>query len=295
MTNIHNVATIIVTIAMLAFNTQPKTEAPVIDPTTSPATVVSAHEESPVPRKLTQYRFVAHAGGALTLSNGQKVDYTNSLEAILQNYENGYRVFEIDFAFTVDGCLVAVHGWDPGLRLTGLPVIPTREQWENSKILGKYQTLQIDDILNLMSWRKDFVLVTDIKYSDRANIQKAFEQIVERAKSIDSSVLSRIIPQVYDQYTLGAIDNIHAFNEIIYTLYRSSQTPDQIVEYVARENRIAAVTMMGDQALQETDLVKRLNEKHVAVYAHTINSERELASLRDAGVYGVYTDTLKPR
>src|SRR5210317_451008 len=50
--------------------------------------------------------FIAHAGGSL---NGQK--YTNSLEALNLNYQKGHRFFEVDFSWTSDEGLVAIHDW----------------------------------------------------------------------------------------------------------------------------------------------------------------------------------------
>ena len=50
---------------------------------------------------------IAHAGGQV---NG--ATYTNSLEALEENYQAGFRAFEIDFSFTSDRQLVCLHDWE---------------------------------------------------------------------------------------------------------------------------------------------------------------------------------------
>src|SRR5690606_19320291 len=58
--------------------------------------------------KLTPPPLVAHAGGAIY---GFKL--TNSLEALEESYENGFKLIEMDFEWTSDGKVVAIHDWGP--------------------------------------------------------------------------------------------------------------------------------------------------------------------------------------
>jgi arylsulfatase A-like enzyme len=51
--------------------------------------------------------FVAHAGGGI---KGRS--YTNSLEALDENYRRGFRFFELDFNWTSDNQLVCIHDWE---------------------------------------------------------------------------------------------------------------------------------------------------------------------------------------
>ena len=54
--------------------------------------------------------FIAHAGGGIN-----QLTYTNSLEALNSNYDKGFRCFEIDFSWTLDEELVAIHDWEKSL------------------------------------------------------------------------------------------------------------------------------------------------------------------------------------
>jgi len=49
---------------------------------------------------------IAHAGGGI---NGLK--YTNSLEAMEQSIEHGFKMVELDLLISSDGRIVAVHDW----------------------------------------------------------------------------------------------------------------------------------------------------------------------------------------
>ena len=58
-------------------------------------------------------RFIAHAGGEI-----EGHTYTNSLEAMDQAYDNGFRLFELDIIKTRDGHFVAEHDWKKWKNMT---------------------------------------------------------------------------------------------------------------------------------------------------------------------------------
>ena len=80
------------------------------------------------------------------------------------------------------------------------------------------------------------------------------------------------------------------FKNIIYTLYVSEDTNNEIVDF-CKNNYVFAITMPKSRAL-DSDLAKRLSELGIYVYTHTVNSEEEFESLKEKGVRGIYTDTL---
>ena len=53
-----------------------------------------------------EYKFIAHAAGSFD----QNI-YTNSLEALNENYKLGIKLFELDLNLTSDNIIVAVHNW----------------------------------------------------------------------------------------------------------------------------------------------------------------------------------------
>ncbi|MCL2038530.1 hypothetical protein FWG86_01325 [Candidatus Saccharibacteria bacterium] len=236
---------------------------------------------------------IAHAGGALTI-NGQPVDYTNSREAILENYAKGHRVFEIDLDFTSDGHLVCIHFWRDLRKLAGLDVNApiTYARFQNLRFFGQYAPLDFAGLLALMHELPDIHLVIDTKFSSPASFRRVYAEIVQATTDLDPSLLARIIPQIYNPGHLELLDQVHQFPEIIYTLYRSPQTSHQVLQFVAQHPRITAVSMWGHRALAEPGFVYQLGELSKLVYAHTINLESTFAQLQNLGVFGVYTDTL---
>ena len=103
-------------------------------------------------------RFIAHAGGQI---DGHK--YTNTLEALDLNYKNGFRLFELDIHKTKDNIYVAVHDWKSFVETTGykgdLP--PSRQDFLQQKIHGKYSPIDITDINVWFYNHPDAILVTD--------------------------------------------------------------------------------------------------------------------------------------
>jgi glycerophosphoryl diester phosphodiesterase len=240
----------------------------------------------------TDHVLVAHAGGAL-FDGGEIYTYTDSLEAILLNYKKGYRVFEIDFNLTKDGKLAAVHDWKSGKNITGMTAGDsdiTLEEWKRQTILEMYTPMDIDDVINIMNTYTDIYLVTDTKDTDHPSVLKAFSEIYEAAKKVDLNIINRIIPQIYHPQMLKTIYSVYPFQNVIYTLYQSLQSPKEVVEFVREHPSIKAVTMWKDTVTEE--FVRDLSNINRPVYVHTINKFTEALKLYKIGVHGFYTDYL---
>jgi len=235
---------------------------------------------------------VAHAGGGLYKDeDGEMLPqiYTNSREALESSYGNGHRVFEMDFLLTSNGRLAAVHDWE---RVGGEK---TSEEWRDVKIYDMYESLFIEDVYKFMLEHPDTFLVTDTKsffYDDESSVQ-VVEQLVHTAKKMDESLLKRIVPQVYDQDCYSTLMGVYAFDSVIYTLYESSDTPEQVAEFVAVCDNIKVVAMMWTQLTD--DFHNDLTCLSKYVYFFTINVPREADIYRMWGVRGFYTDYINPK
>jgi glycerophosphoryl diester phosphodiesterase len=228
----------------------------------------------------------------LFADDGEILIYTNSLEAIEQNYRKGHRVFEIDFNLTKDARLAAVHYWGDGKKMTNSDWegAPTLEEWKSRKIYGKYTPIDINDIVKLMETYEDIYIVTDTKETDKDLVVKQFMEIYKAAEQVDIRLLDRFIPQIYYPRMLETIYDIYAFKNVIYTLYMSPQPDDAVLDFVENHGSIFAVTMWPWRATE--DFVRRLNESGKRVYVHTINKFQEAYDIMKRGVYGLYTDYL---
>ena len=102
--------------------------------------------------------FVAHAGGEI---GGER--YTNSLEAVQNAIERGYRFIELDLLQTTDGFLVAAHDWAKFHKITGHkgtnPI--SLEEFRYRKIYGRYTPISEVEIREIFLANPELILVTD--------------------------------------------------------------------------------------------------------------------------------------
>ena len=235
---------------------------------------------------------IAHAGGGLYKDeNGEQISqiYTNSREAMENSYSNGHKVFEIDFLLTTDGKLAAVHDWQ---RVDGQK---SSEEWKGMMIEDMYKALFIEDVYEFMLEYPDTFLVTDTKsfFNDTETNIKQVEQLVDIAKEMDGSLLQRIVPQVYDQDCYSILMGVYAFDSVIYTLYESLDTPEEVAEFVAACDNIKVVAMMWTQLTG--DFYKALAGLSKYAYFFTINIPGQVEIFRMWGARGFYTDYLNPK
>ncbi|OXM14448.1 phosphatidylinositol-specific phospholipase C/glycerophosphodiester phosphodiesterase family protein [Paenibacillus herberti] len=232
-------------------------------------------------------QFIAHAMGGIDGSSN-----TNSYEAFITSYNRGYRLFEADLLQTTDGMLIARHDWSqklqPGL-LDQSGAVLTSLQLESSLIMGKYQPLVWNDILQLMQKYPDFNLIIDTKANSKKRIQQQFEFLVNEAHRTDPSLLERIIPEIFSPEMYAIIMKIHPFPNKIYSLYKSGDSAASIVKFV-KDNHISVVAMPTYRVFINPNLVQSLNELGVRSYVHTVNSPKIMTILRSFGVHGFYTD-----
>ena len=228
--------------------------------------------------KVTPPKLIAHAAGAV-----EGKTYTNSLEALNANYDKGHRFFEIDFSWTTDSELVAIHDWQYILQTQFIVpsdvIIPSKTQYQ--KLISRLGLTQMcaEDVLNWVQQRDNTFIVTDVKENNAA----ALALLVFNAKDLE-----KIIPQVYSFKEYDEISKL-GFKNIILTLYRMKVVPAEVISF-ASEKRPFAITM--PLGLARSNLASTLKERGVIVYTHTVNDIQIYNSLITNGVYGVYTDSL---
>ncbi|MCL2121772.1 MAG: hypothetical protein FWH28_05925 [Clostridiales bacterium] len=237
---------------------------------------------------------VAHAGGGLRHSAGA-LRYTNSIEALIQNYNLGHRVFEFDFSLTSDYKLAAVHDWRNFGNLDGKPM--SEAEWRAFVPLdGAYTTTMLDDILDEMMVNEDMFLITDTK-SYEATPEEAllqFRCLYNEAIRRDPALLSRIIPQCYDEATFGFIMQTYDFPGVIYTLYASEATVEEVAAFALSQDRIQVVTISSTREDLLAGLPSLLAAAGKMVYVHTVNHFEDIIPLTQNGATGFYTDFITP-
>ena len=227
---------------------------------------------------------VAHAGGGI---NGKT--YTNSLEALDQNVKNGFIYFELDFSFTKDRQLVCIHDWKQNFNSTfgfSPKEKPTLEDFESLvKNKSEFEQCTLDTLANWMKQNKSAFIVTDIKEDNLQGLKIISQNIPGFER--------RIIPQIYDPRNYNEVKSM-GYKQVIWTLYRYNGSNDDVLAWTDKFNGPFAITMPKDRAI--SDLPKKLADKHIPTYVHTINTLEETNKfVNDFGVREIYTDFLRPQ
>ncbi|MGI6778913.1 MAG: glycerophosphodiester phosphodiesterase family protein [Acetivibrionales bacterium] len=222
---------------------------------------------------------VAHGGGGI---NG--ISYTNSLEALNNNYEAGFRLFEIDIVWTGDEELVLLHDWEGHTVATfGTDKIFTLREFNSNIRIDGFTQMSINDLALWMKYYPDAYIITDIK---ERNID-ALKIIKQRYPEITD----RIIPQIYFFNEYEPVKGL-GYENIILTLYKANYDDLSVIDF-AQKNKLFAVTMPESRAYTYLPLV--LDHKGVYTYVHTVNDNKKQNVLRNQfHVDGIYTDFIVP-
>ena len=224
--------------------------------------------------------------------------YTGSKEAFEENYEKGYRTFEVDLAITSDDKVVLRHDWDyPPQEGISSENIPTQEEFLSVPINNMYTPLSFYDLCLIMQKYPDIWIVTDSKYSDEEGVKKQFDIMVSTAKECGAEeVLDRLIIQIYNESMYEVLKEVYPFKSFIFTLYqRWDGTPEEFIEicrWCVRHN--VDVITMWDYLWNEE--IKAFAERYKRdVYLHTINDAPTAVEFLKSGVRGIYTDGIRPQ
>lgn len=225
-------------------------------------------------------RLVAHAGGEI-----YGIRITNSLQALDNSYEKGFRFFELDFEWTSDKVPVILHDWGNANWFFNIKNSAMAHSYENFKDLEAILDLEIMDLEILYEWlkaHKDAYIITDIKADN--------VKLLQLLKDNYPNIKNQIIPQIYSFDEYDKVKNL-GYSNIILTLYKLDSTDEDILNFCENTD-LLAVTMYESKGF--TDLPQRLSELGIKSYVHTINDYNVYIKLRDNGVFGVYTDYFQP-
>ncbi|MBU2884305.1 hypothetical protein KO507_00850 [Gilvimarinus agarilyticus] len=228
---------------------------------------------------------VAHAGGALG-----ELTYTNSLQALTENYSKGFRYFEIDFNLTSDEKLICLHDW--GEKFTELWGVTLK----NKVTFSEFESLTRNNNANvtactlksLADWMVDYpdaVIITDVK-KDNINSLKIIKTYLPNSND-------RVIPQIYQPENFFKV-RLLGFENIIWTLYKFEGDVEDVYRWVEIFFGNYAVTM-GRGMNFTPSLARNLAKKDIPTYVHTINSNSAMNRYKKFhGFSEIYTDYLAP-
>ena len=235
---------------------------------------------------------VGHSFGAINSDS-----YTGSLEAFLYNYGLGRRTMEVDLLLTTDNRLVLRHDWDEPLQ-EGISEMqqPTEEVFLNTKILGLYTPLSFSGLCELMMTYPDVWIVTDTKETEKEEIKKQFEVLVDTARQLScEEVLDRMIVQIYNEEMYETVKEVYDFNNYIFTMYMRFYDDDWLgaATEVCRfcvNNGIETITIGTNRISPQMKAIADRYGRNV--YVHTVNDTETAEKYFEMGVIGIYTDSL---
>lgn len=244
-------------------------------------------------RKLvTDERYIIHAGGFVEGSDGQMLDYTNSLEALNNCYDSGNRICEFDFMITSDDGIVCAHGddnevtWAHGIENAGWKDNPpTFSTFMASQFAGCLTTMSLDDLASFMKQHGDFYVVTDVKDDNIIVCREIRERYPE--------LLNNFIIQIYHQDEYEKIRDL-GFTYIIYTLYRATDVellPESLTEFAHHANPVG-ICFWADFPEQYPESFEALKETGLPLLVHTVNDKEEMKKFFDIGISAIYTDVV---
>ena len=222
----------------------------------------------------------AHALGAY-----KGKTYTNAKEAFFDNYENGFRYFEIDISITKDGHFVISHEVEKVSQLT---------KEEFLTVSDDLTPMTLTDMFNLMKNKPDITVMFDFLPSFY-NRQLSSDIVRAFLQQFDKSLYERSIIEVYSkQHALSLKES--GFRNIQLWVDPDDEKGDfhSITDYqkFLEENDIHIISA-SKWTLQKYDITPLLN-KDLTVFSVGYNNIDDLKWGQKNHVNIITTDFLQP-
>ncbi len=235
-------------------------------------------------------RFIAHAGGSLS---GYK--YLNALEALDENYLNGFRFFELDLQLTSDNFIVAAHDWDMWKKMTGFKkkTPPSLRDFNELRIYNKFTGLDYEKINKWFNENNNAVLVVD-KIN---NVEKFSEQIKINKDRIIIETFSKESTTQFKKKGYKIIANIDFLRKLsnpIEFLKKNNIENISVSQKIKKNVQYNFINFL--ESLYKINLEKRLLNNGFKLYAFNLNEEDDTITEKDIVCkyryifYGMYAD-----
>ena len=195
----------------------------------------------------------------------------------------------MDFSFTKDRHLVCIHDWKNNFNRTfgfwpkEKPTLETFESLVRNK--SEYHQCTLETLTHWMNKNTSAFIITDIKEDNLLGLKILSENIPRFER--------RIVPQIYDPRNYNKVKSM-GYKQVIWPLYQYNGSNDDVLAWVDKFDGPFAITMPKDRAA--SDLPKKLAEKGIPTYVHTVNTSEEAHKfINDFSVTEIYTDFLPPK
>jgi glycerophosphoryl diester phosphodiesterase len=235
--------------------------------------------------------------------------YTDSIEALTENYNEGYRLFEVDVNLTSDGKPVLVHGWrksDYQKRIgfdyydeenvnENEEYIPTYDSFMNFKIQDQFTATDFAQLIAFMENHNDMYVMIDVanrNYDDTVSIYRA---MVETADG-KTDVLDRLIVGGHTIDMIEAVKEVYDFK--LFNLYFASDDIREerlweVKDFIAycKDNQIQSLSVASTVFTDE--VAAEFEDSGLIIYVFTVNDEEEAEHFREIGASIIGTDFLR--
>lgn len=239
-----------------------------------------------------EYTVIAHALGAV-----DGMTYLNSKESFIENYEKGYRLFEVDLTETSDGVWVCRHSWNEAMgqwEEDGKKILSS-EEFINAPIYGKYTPMTLYDLFVLLKDYPDAFVMLDSKQYSIRNYQKTLEDYCEyieiAAEAGAEEVLQQLIPEIYNEAMYPGVALMQRFQTYIYSMWQeySVEELERIADFCKQKN-IPAATMYEKYWSAQAQAI--FDERGILLYIYTVNELDNALAYISQGAAGICTDII---
>lgn len=227
--------------------------------------------------------------------------YLDTLEALEQNYELGYRFFEADVNFTSDNELVLVHGWRKidyeriGVTYDPDHPIPTLAEFLTWQLQGAYPTTSFKELVGFMKAHKDVFVLLDFGQRTYDATLTAYTAVVSDANR-DDSILQRFIVGGHTPDMIAAVKAAYDFKLMLLYVKPQAKRAEQIktLEQFAsycQDNDIKLYSVSLSTYTNE-DVKNQLADANLTGFVFTSDDQKVIDDLVGEGIGAVGTNFL---
>lgn len=212
--------------------------------------------------------------------NGQKMEYTNSFEALTEAMENGFHIFECDIWGIQDDKMLC------GSRL--------KMQYP---IRINYTILSLEKMLEIIHHDAANKVILDIKYTTIDDFYRILEEIEKRVKEFEQvkgmCIRKQVLIETFEKNTTKYATGRGW--ECILTDYRNEQgTWFKKSAVICCQYKVSVVLIDANMAKRYFKYLKYFKEKNIDIIVYTVDTLESYACMKELGAISVLTNFLKP-
>lgn len=229
---------------------------------------------------------VAHAGGGI---NGHI--FTNSLEAFVKNYNQGFRVFEFDITL-YNKEFIALHSTkDIDLIISKRLKDNTTNTLIDEMDKVGYTILHLEDIINLKKTYEDITIIFDVKnaHGKRMATYDEIHRLLQKHKINQEQVIIQVFSDKGVKYAKKY------FSRLLYSMGRDDNSSLNFIKYLKENNiKFASIHYSKKKSIALMTLWRSIFYRELNILPYTINSRREELFFATLGINTSFTDWLSP-